>query len=134
MIELFVKIYIKLAPKIHKHPETVHVVCFTVEDYEDAYQRDSEVITKLEKNLAAMGAIPARIDFPSKQCCVTITDSGIEPKDIQQVLETVGLRITLMETETITNGADCKSVLPAEEMVSQCGYFGGFWSKLAIVS
>ncbi len=74
-------------------------MCFKVENYEEAYQRDNEVITKLERNLAAGGAIPAKIDFPSKLCCVTITDPTIDPGDIQQILEAVGLRAVLIDIQ-----------------------------------
>ena len=89
----------KLLRKIFRHPRNIRVVCFKVENYEEAYQRDKEVITKLERNLAAVGAIPAKIDFPSKVCCVTITDPTVEPRSVQQVLETIGLHATLIDTE-----------------------------------
>jgi hypothetical protein len=72
------------------------VVCFKVENYEEVYQHDEEVITKLEENLAAAGAIPAKIDFPSKLCCVTITDQSVEPEDVLRILEALGFRATLL--------------------------------------
>jgi glutamate-1-semialdehyde aminotransferase len=93
--KLLMEVHMKLLQKIFRHPKTIRVVCFKVENYEDAYQRDKEVITKLERNLAAAGAIPAKIDFSSKLCCVTITDPSVEPENIQQVLEAVGLQATL---------------------------------------
>jgi glutamate-1-semialdehyde aminotransferase len=89
------EVHMKLLQKIFRNPKTIRVVCFKVENYEDAYQRDKEVITKLERNLAAVGAIPAKIDFSSKLCCVKITDPSVEPENIQQVLEAVGLQATL---------------------------------------
>jgi len=85
----------KLLQRIFRHPSNVRVVCFKVENYEEAYQHDKEVITKLERNLAAAGAIPAKIDFSSKLCCITIADPSIEPENIRQILEAVGLQATL---------------------------------------
>lgn len=72
------------------------VVCFKVENYEEAYKRDSELITKLEMSLSGGGAIPAKIDFPSQLCCVIITDPTVRPEDVQQILETFGLRVALI--------------------------------------
>ncbi|MEM2568179.1 MAG: hypothetical protein QXH20_06910 [Candidatus Bathyarchaeia archaeon] len=86
----------KLLQKIFRRSR---VVCFKVENYEEAYQRDKEVITKLERNLAAGGAIPAKIDFSSQLCCVTITDPTVEPGNVQQILEAVGLRATLIDIQ-----------------------------------
>ncbi len=89
----------KLLQRIFGHSRNIRVVCFKVENYEEAYQRDKEVITKLERNLAAGGAIPAKIDFSSKLCCVTITDPTVEPGNIQQILEAVGLHATLIDIQ-----------------------------------
>lgn len=85
--------------KAFSHSKNDRVVCFKVENYEEVYQYDKDVITKLERNLAAAGAIPAKIDFPSKLCCATITDPTAKPEDIQQVLEYLGFHVTLMDTE-----------------------------------
>lgn len=90
----------KLLQKFFSNPKNERVVCFKVENYEEVYQRDKEVITKLERNLTAAGAIPAKTDFSSKLCCVTITDPTVEPGNIQQVLEALGLHVTLITTET----------------------------------
>lgn len=87
----------KRLQKMFRRSRSVRVVCFKVENYEEAYQRDKEVITKLERNLAAGGAIPAKIDFSSKLCCVTITDPTVEPGSIQQILEAAGLHATLID-------------------------------------
>jgi len=89
----------KLLQKVFSDSKNDRVVCFKVENYEEVYQRDKEVITKLERNLAAAGAIPAKIDFPSKLCCATITDPTVKPEDIQQVLEDLGFHATLIDTE-----------------------------------
>jgi len=87
----------KLLQKIFGHSANVRVVCFKVENYEEAYQRDKEMIAKLERKLAAGGAIPAKIDFPSKICCVTILDPTVDIRSIQEILEAVGLHVTLID-------------------------------------
>ncbi len=89
----------KLLRQVFRSQENSRVVCFRVENYEEMYQRDEEVITKLERNLAAAGAIPAKIDFRSKLCCATITDPTVKPEDIQQVLETHSFCVTLIDSE-----------------------------------
>jgi|GEM_PF-2637415 len=89
----------KLLGQVFSSRENSRVVCFNVENYEEIYQRDKEVITRLERNLTAAGAIPAKIDFPSKLCCATITDPTVKPEDIQQVLETLGFRVTFIDSE-----------------------------------
>jgi ribosomal protein L25 (general stress protein Ctc) len=94
------EVHMKLSQKIFRHSRNIRVVCFKVENYEDAYQLDKEVITKLERNLAAGGAIPAKIDFSSQLCCVTITDPAVEPRDIQQILEALGLHATLIDIQS----------------------------------
>ncbi|WP_298818907.1 hypothetical protein [Chloroflexus sp.] len=83
----------KLLKRIFRSQENNLVVCFRVQNYAEMCQRDAKAILKLEHNLVESGAISAKIDVPSKLCCVTITDPTVKPEDIRQVLETLGSRV-----------------------------------------
>ncbi|MBE7467759.1 MAG: hypothetical protein HS114_01280 [Anaerolineales bacterium] len=90
----------KLLKKIFGSQESDQMICFIVKNYEEVYQHDEDVITKLEINLTEAGAIPAKIDFPSKLCCVTITDPAVKPENIQHVLEALGFQVEIIDTTT----------------------------------
>lgn len=90
----------KLLKKIFGSEGSDQMICFIVENYEEVYQHDKDVITKLEISLTEAGAIPAKIDFPSKLCCVTITDPTVKPENIQQVLETLGFQAEIINPTT----------------------------------
>ena len=79
------------------------VICFLVQNYEEMSQQDPEIITRLETNLAAAGAIPAKIDFPSKMCCVTVANKDLYPNEVQRILEDLGYRVALINDKEGTS-------------------------------
>lgn len=87
----------KLLRSVFSQRRAEQIVCFKVVNFEDIYQRDPEVITRLENNLTLAGAIPAKIDFTSQLCCATVTDPSVKPADIQQVLEDLGFHVITVE-------------------------------------
>jgi len=66
------------------------VVCFIIDNYDEMYDTDPDIITKLEIALAKNSAIPAKIDFPSKLCCATIVDESVTPTDVLKIIEYFG--------------------------------------------
>ncbi len=67
------------------------VVCYQVTNYEAAYANDVDVITKLEQQLAGAGAIPAKIDFELKLCCMEIVLDRLELDLIAQIFKSLNL-------------------------------------------
>jgi hypothetical protein len=76
------------------------IICFEIDNYEEVYRLDNEIINKLKTTLAEHGAIPTKIDFPSRLCCVELTNPSLEPKQVLNLLESLGFRATLITTET----------------------------------
>lgn len=86
----------KLSRKGHRQER---YICFRVENYREVCRRDKGVIEKLETNLLEAGAIPGRMDVPSRICCATITDPTVRDEDIKKVLEKLGFRVRLLGTD-----------------------------------
>lgn len=73
------------------------VICFRVENCEQLYNKDCEIISKLEKALSQGGVIPAKIDFPSKLCCVTLAGTNVGADDVLKMLQLLGFKATLIQ-------------------------------------
>ena len=63
------------------------VICFTVSNYESAYKKNPNCIEKAKRELAHIGALPAKIDFPRKLFCVTLANPNVKIKQIQSILK-----------------------------------------------
>ena len=66
---------------------------FEITNYEEVDKRDLNAIQKLEEGVAAIGALPARIDTPSRAFCVTIEDGKPTDDQIIAVAESIGYHI-----------------------------------------
>jgi len=97
------KIFQKLLKKSPHQSSKSNVVCFEIENYEEAYNKDYLVIEKLEKSLVYEGIFPAKIDFPSKLCCVTIDPTTFRSKKIMNVFKKLGLKAKKLKDIHPTN-------------------------------
>ena len=79
--------------------EKEKVICFNVSNFEDAIKKDAECITKAEKQLANIGAIPVKIDWPSKLFCVSLANPNVKVKEIESVLKRYGFKAKIKNKE-----------------------------------
>jgi hypothetical protein len=71
------------------------MLCFDIDNFEEAFGRDHLAIEHVESALALRGAIPARVDFPTRTFCVTVTNPDLGPREVLSILATYGFRARL---------------------------------------
>jgi len=79
--------------------EGEYVVCFEIANYEELVAIDCDIITKLERNLCASGALPAEINVRENSCCATMVDPTVKPNDILVMLKNMGFQAHLKNEE-----------------------------------
>lgn len=67
-------------------------ICFSIENYEEIYQRDPEALQKLESALANIGAIPGEVSEPKRVFCVSITNLNLNTQVILDTFSGFGYR------------------------------------------
>ncbi len=60
-------------------------MCFEISNFEEVYAHDVFSLEKTKRALTAVGALPAKIDWPSRTFCVVVTHP-LEPS-AEQILE-----------------------------------------------
>ena len=75
------------------------MLCFEIDNFDEAYDRDHLVIEHIESALASRGAIPARIDFPTRTLCVTVIRPDLDVSEVLSILANHGLRARLKGEE-----------------------------------
>jgi hypothetical protein len=93
----------KLLKKNPYQSSKSRVICFKIENFEEAYKKDHLVIEKLERSLVYEGIFPAKIDFPSKLCCVTSDPTTLDLKKIMNVFKKLGLHAKKLKDNHPTN-------------------------------
>jgi hypothetical protein len=68
-------------------------VCFDVLNFEAALARDPDAILKLETQLSAEGAIPGRVDMPTRTICVLVTDPDLTDNDVVALIARYGFEV-----------------------------------------
>ncbi|OGZ02652.1 MAG: hypothetical protein A2946_00210 [Candidatus Liptonbacteria bacterium RIFCSPLOWO2_01_FULL_53_13] len=72
---------------------------FEITNYEEVDERDWDAIQKLEEGVAAIGALPARIDTPSRAFWVTVEDGKPTDDKIIEVAESLGYHARVIPEE-----------------------------------
>ena len=70
-------------------------LCFEIANFDEAYAQDDRVIELTEAALARAGALPARVDFPSRLFCVTVTNPALLVETMLSIFATYGLQARL---------------------------------------
>ena len=79
--------------------ETGSVLCFEVANFEEAYSQDHRVVERVEAALTQSGALPARVDFPSRTFCVTVINPDLGTEDLLRIFAAHGLQARLKGEE-----------------------------------
>ncbi len=108
----------KLLQRIFRHSRSVRVVCFKVENYEEAYQRDNEVITKLERKA-----------FVKLIKGFTLTISGTRPIE-EAIVTSGGISLKEMNPKTMESKL-VKGLYFAGEIIDLDAFTGGFNLQIA---
>jgi hypothetical protein len=72
-----------------------NIICFDVENFEEAYARDPLTIERVEAALAQAGALPQRVDFPDRVFCVSVERADLSVDSISAIFADAGLRVRL---------------------------------------
>lgn len=75
------------------------VVCFDVLNFEAVHEHDPDALQRAQRVLAEMGALPARVDWPSHTFCVTVTHSDLTNEQILAVLDRHGYKASLRKQQ-----------------------------------
>jgi hypothetical protein len=68
------------------------VLCFEVHNYERVFASDPEALTRLEEALALKGALPAKVDFPTRVYCVTVEKLDLSVAEILDIFAQHGFQ------------------------------------------
>ena len=79
--------------------KTDFVLCFDIANFDEAYSRDHLAVERTEAELARAGALPARVDFPSRTFCVTITNPDLKVETVLGIFASNGLQARLKGEE-----------------------------------
>jgi hypothetical protein len=75
------------------------VLCFEIANFDEAYSRNHLVIERTEAALSQAGALPARIDFPNRTFCVTVTNPDLNVETVLGIFAMNGLQARLKGEE-----------------------------------
>jgi hypothetical protein len=80
-------------------PRTNVVLCFDIANFDEAYSHDHLVVEHTEAALARAGALPARVDFPSRTFSVTVTNPDLKVETLLNIFASNGLQARLKGEE-----------------------------------
>ena len=75
------------------------ILCFEIANFDEAYSRDHLAVERIEAALAHAGALPARVDFPSRTFCVTVTNPDLKVETVLSIFAMNGLQAHLKGEE-----------------------------------
>lgn len=73
------------------------LACFRISNFESVSDRDPDVEAKLEKTLGEAGALVTRLDYPSQELCVIITDRTVSAESLLPILTRFGYQAEIKE-------------------------------------
>lgn len=66
-------------------------ICLEVSNFAEAYERDHSILDRLGRELARLGAIPTRVDFPTRTYCVSVEAPDLIQDEVVAQFTAVGL-------------------------------------------
>lgn len=73
------------------------MLCLDIDNFQEVYAHDNMAIERAEKALALRGALPARVDFPTRSFCLNVTNPDLGVEEVISILATYGFRARLRE-------------------------------------
>ena len=71
------------------------LICFEIDNFEKIDLKNPINLSNSEKDFARIGALPAKIDYPTKAYCLTITKTNITEKVLQKIFRKYGYKAKL---------------------------------------
>jgi hypothetical protein len=75
------------------------IVCFDVANIDELAVNDPAVFTRFEEQIGWQGALPVRVDVPSRTICVVVMKELMTDAEVTAAVETFGFKVQLKQGE-----------------------------------